>query len=152
MTRGAISDHPQSRVVLAVDDEVLVLDLIETALVEGGFEVLTATAAADAIALVESNRCRDIIALVTDVNMGRISGWDVAKRARELNPGLPVIYVSGDSGHEWASHGVPNSQIIQKPFAAAQLITAVAGLINAAQTSPMWESDADSAVDAGTPD
>jgi DNA-binding NtrC family response regulator len=47
-------------------------------------------------------------ALVTDINLpGKISGWDVAKHGRELNPTLPVLYVSGASAHQWASNGVP---------------------------------------------
>ena len=42
---------------------------------------------------------------------------------------MPVVYMSGNSEHEWSSKGVPNSIMITKPFAAAQLVTAVATLI-----------------------
>jgi hypothetical protein len=35
-------------------------------------------------------------ALVTDINLGRdkIDGWDVARRAREIDPNFPVVYMS----------------------------------------------------------
>jgi hypothetical protein len=57
----------------------------------------------------------------------------VAKRARELNELLPVVYMTGGNGHEWASQGVPNSILITKPFAPAQIVTAVSQLLNTAE-------------------
>ncbi len=70
---------------------------------------------------------------MTDINLpGKFSGWDLARHAREINDTLPVVYMSGGSAHEWASQGVPNSQIMPKPFAVAQVVTAVTQLINAA--------------------
>lgn len=75
--------------------------------------------------------------MITDVNLGGIlTGWDVARNARERFPSLPVVYVTGDSSHEWAAHGVPNSVLISKPFVAAQIVSAVAGLLNAQPTTP----------------
>ena len=66
-----------------------------------------------------------------DVNIGKPpNGWVVARRAREVSATMPVIYMTGDSGHEWASQGVPNSLVLIKPFAPAQLVTAVSSLLN----------------------
>jgi DNA-binding response OmpR family regulator len=62
------------------------------------------------------------------------SGWEIGRRARELTPTLPVIYMSGDSAHEWSAHGVPQSIMLQKPFALAQLVTAVTTLLNQASS------------------
>jgi CheY-like chemotaxis protein len=72
-------------------------------------------------------------ALVTDVNLGRdrMDGWEAAKRAREIDPAFPVVYMSGDSSDDWGSKGVPNSIMLEKPFAPAQLVTAVSQLLNA---------------------
>lgn len=71
-------------------------------------------------------------ALVTDINLlGRLDGWEVARRAREINPELPVVYMTGAAANQWASHGVPNSILLNKPFAPAQLVTAVSQLLNA---------------------
>ena len=72
-------------------------------------------------------------ALVTDINLlGRIDGWEVAKRAREIDPAFPVIYMTAAAADQWASHGVPNSTLLTKPFAPAQLVTAVSQLLNTA--------------------
>jgi DNA-binding response OmpR family regulator len=71
-------------------------------------------------------------ALVTDVNLGRdkLDGWEVARHARDIDPVFPVVYMSGDSAEDWASKGVPNSIMLARPFAPAQLVTAVAQLMN----------------------
>ena len=70
-------------------------------------------------------------ALVIDIGLrGRIDGWEVAQHAREINPEFPVVYTSGKSAAEWPSKGVPNSIMLAKPFAPAQLVTAVANLLN----------------------
>lgn len=73
----------------------------------------------------------DYRALVTDIKLrGRMNGWEVAKRAREIDPAFPVVYMTGVAGGDWASHGVPNSILLEKPFAPAQLVTAVSQLLN----------------------
>ena len=119
-----------STVILVVEDEALIRDLIETTLEDGGFKVKLTSDGAEAIAALESNDDPPR-ALVTDVNLGRApTGWDVARRARELNSTLPVIYMTGDSAHEWPSQGVPNSVVLTKPFAPAQLVTALSTLLN----------------------
>ena len=51
---------------------------------------------------------------------------------RAINPSLPVIYITGANGNEWAIQGVPNSIRLTKPFAPAQLIIAASTLLNAA--------------------
>jgi CheY-like chemotaxis protein len=61
-----------------------------------------------------------------------MDGWDVARRAREMEPEFPVVYMTGDSADDWASKGVPKSILLNKPFAPAQLITAISQLLNGA--------------------
>jgi hypothetical protein len=39
--------------------------------------------------------------------------------------------MSGGAAEQWASHGVPNSILLTKPFAPAQLVTAISQLLNA---------------------
>ena len=75
-------------------------------------------------------------ALVTDVSLkGSLSGWEAARQIREKDPAFPVVYMTGAAADEWASQGVPNSILLQKPFAPAQLVTAVSQLLNTG--SPM---------------
>ena len=116
--------------ILVVEDEVLILQMIESALEDGGFKVKSAASAERAIQKLDA-RESPFCALVTDINLGRgISGWELAKRAREINPAIAVIYVTGHGADEWATHGLPKSVVIEKPFAIAQLVTAVASLVN----------------------
>ena len=122
--------------VFVVDDEALILLTLEHALEDGGFEHRTAMSGEEANRLFSEcgEKCR---ALVTDVNLGGdLTGWDVARSARERFPNLPVVYVTGDSAHEWAAHGVPNSILVGKPFVAAQIVNAVATLLNAGPAPP----------------
>ena len=133
----ATPEPPERARVLLVDDEPLVLDMLEQVLCEAGFEVQTSLTAGEATALLELNRARDVSALVTDVNLGsgERSGWEVGQRARELAPRLPVIYVTGDSAHEWSAKGVSGSQLLMKPFVGRQVVEALRMAINERATN-----------------
>ena len=111
------------------------MNCFEDALVENGFAVENAESGEEAIRLLDANGA-DYRALVTDVNLapGKLTGWDVAKRGREISPDLPVVYMTGSEAQHWASKGVPNSILVTKPFAPAQIVTAVAQLLNLGNT------------------
>ncbi|MCP3440616.1 response regulator [Bradyrhizobium sp. CCGUVB14] len=129
--------HSAVVLILVVEDDPLIQDLVDAALVEGGFENEIVASGEKAIALLHDAPTK-YRALLTDINLkGQLTGWDVAKRARELNPEMPVIYMTGAAADEWPSHGVPNSILLNKPFAPAQVVTAVSQLIN--QTPPPRE-------------
>jgi hypothetical protein len=51
---------------------------------------------------------------------------------------MPVVYTSGDSAHQWTANGVPNSVVVQKPYAFAQLLTAVAALLT--RDEGLWQA------------
>jgi DNA-binding response OmpR family regulator len=129
---GAVTKNIQ---LLLVEDEPMILLNVEESLVEGGFEVTTALNGREAIARLEEHS-DGVAGLITDVRLGGdIDGWDVARRARELDPGVAVIYMTGDSAADWASQGVPNSLLVQKPFAHAQLVTAISTLLTQSDSS-----------------
>ncbi len=116
--------------VLVVEDRQEVQQVLRTALEEGGFLVVSAFTADQAIAAL-SDQKQPIRALVTDILLGgRLTGWDVARYAREANPALPVVYTTGSEGRDWSSRGVPHSVLVEKPFAPSQVLTAVAQLLN----------------------
>jgi DNA-binding response OmpR family regulator len=120
-------------IILVIEDEYPVQGLVEEWLADGGFVAEILSSGEEALTLFKSG-LKNYNALVTDVNLkGRLSGWDVARQIREINPVFPVVYVTGAAADEWASQGVPNSILLAKPFAPAQLVTAVAQLLNAAQ-------------------
>ena len=115
-----------------VEDEALIEQLVVVGLEDAGYEIAIADNAEDAIAMLEADGA-DYRAVVTDINLApqRLTGWDVAKRAREITADIPIIYMTGASNHEWTSSGVPNSILIAKPFAMGQIVTAVSQLLNA---------------------
>jgi CheY-like chemotaxis protein len=122
--------------VLYVEDEALVLELGLLALQEAGFTVEAVTSGTAAVAAIDG-RGEDFRVIVTDIDLGgELSGWDVARHAREKLPDVPVVYVSGGSSHEWTSLGVPGSLMLAKPYAAAQLVVAVSTSMLPAERSP----------------
>lgn len=125
-----MSENVRGPTILVVDDEPLVQDLVRDTLEDAGYGVILASSYAEAIAAITTG-ADEIVGLVTDINLGQPdSGWDVAATARERIPTIPVIYITGDSAHEWPAHGVPHSVIIAKPFAPAQIVVALANLTN----------------------
>lgn len=125
----------EKAVLLVAEDEAMVLMVLEDALIDAGYEIVAVPDGNKAIAAFEAEPAR-FKGLITDIRMGSgPQGWEVAHRARELIPTLPVVYVSGDSEAQWAANGVPNSIMLAKPFAPAQLVVAISQLINTASTS-----------------
>lgn len=128
-TMGDRVDNLQ--VILVVEDDHLIQSIVEESLSEGGFEIVIASSGQNALELLDATG-EKYRALVTDINLGPgdVDGWDVARHAREIDPNFPVVYMSGKDAEEWASKGVPNSIMLAKPFAPAQLVTAVSQLLN----------------------
>jgi DNA-binding response OmpR family regulator len=118
--------------ILVVEDDPLIQSLVEDTLTDGGFEIVMTSSGEDAIDLLDIGNV-DYRAVVTDINLGRdkLTGWDVARHVREIDAQFPVVYMTGADADDWASKGVPNSILLSKPFAQAQLLTAVSQLLNA---------------------
>ncbi|WP_340315248.1 response regulator [Rhizorhabdus argentea] len=118
--------------VLVVEDEPMICSMMEDALVEGGFEVACCGTADEALRFLDRGG-HGPVGLVTDIRVASdVSGWDVARHARERYPQVGVVYVSADSGSDWSAFGVPGSVFIQKPFASAQIVTGVSTVLNQA--------------------
>ena len=127
MGERVLEDLP---IILVVEDDQLVQGLLEEALTEARFEPAIVSSAEEAVTLLKG-RTTSYRALVTDVKLrGRMDGWEVARQAREIDPAFPIVYMTGLSAEQWASRGVPNSILLEKPFAPAQIITAVSNLLN----------------------
>lgn len=96
---------------------------------EGGFEPATARTGEEVVTLLRGRQAR-YSALIADINLlGRFNGWEVARAAREVDPKFP-----GAAADERPILGVPNSVLLRKPFAPAQIVTAVSQLLNVGST------------------
>ena len=121
--------------ILYVEDEPLLQEIAAMTLEDAGFDVVIAENGAAAFEVLDDH-ADPFCAVITDVNLGAgPDGWAVARRARELDHTLPVIYVSGASVHEWQANGVPNSVIIAKPFSATQIVLVISTLLMARRAS-----------------
>lgn len=120
--------------IFVVEDEPMIRERLQLALEDGGFEVTMAGCGESAVTKLDAE-CLSFWVLVTDVNLARggLTGWDVARHARELRAELPVIYMTGAAAYEWSLHGVPNSLLLTKPFAPTQMVTAVSQLLSVAR-------------------
>jgi len=121
--------------LLLVEDEALVSHDLKEALAAAGFDVTEATNGRKALSEFDADASR-FRGLITDINLGKgPDGWEIARRGRELIPDLPVC-ISAVTARpiDWSSKGVPNSLIVSKPFATAQIITAISTLLVEADT------------------
>jgi len=117
--------------ILVIEDDGAIQGLVEDALTDGGFETAIARSGEEAVTLLKA-RVVAYRALVTDISLlGHLDGWEVARAARKIDPNFPVVYMSGVAAEQWKVQGVPNSIMLQKPFAPAQLVTALSHLLMA---------------------
>jgi PAS domain S-box-containing protein len=121
------------RTILLVEDEDEVRDAVRRQLESLGHRVVMATAAAEALLLLQSAGGPDL--LVTDVVLGTgISGIDLALTARTSRPGLPVIFMSGFTAPPEAQQRIreTGAPFLSKPATIAQLEAAVNAAVRAA--------------------
>jgi DNA-binding response OmpR family regulator len=111
-----------------VEDEHHICDLITEILEDAGLDVRCVGSDRDAYAVLGRT---DFAGLVVDINLGAgTTGYDVARFARQATPGLPTIYVSGQSSEaSFSAFGVPGSVFLQKPFKAEELLSRLEGLL-----------------------
>jgi CheY-like chemotaxis protein len=122
-----------SIVVLVVEDDPLIQVVVEEALRDGGYEPKVVESGEEALKFLQGDVAYRAILL--DINLkGIVDGWEVARAAREANPTFAIVYMSGSSAEQWTSQGVPNSILLAKPFAPAQLVTAISNLLNGSPT------------------
>jgi DNA-binding response OmpR family regulator len=117
------------KVLLLVEDEPLIALAMQDALEDAGYCVLMAENGHRGAALLAENVQKASV-LITDIRLGGgPDGWLLARDARASRPDLPVLYVTGDSAHEWPTQGVPGSTILQKPFGSTRMLAEVQDLL-----------------------
>ena len=112
--------------VLVVDDNDLVRNLVVTILEDAGFDVLTAAAGNEAIALV-TDQGDAIGCILQDLSMPGMPGEEIAAALLDLDPTLPIIILSVDEPAYGARclAGLSIAGYVQKPFEADVLIAKV---------------------------
>ena len=117
---------PERAAVLLVDDDEGVRTFAATALTAEGYDVVQAANGDAALSLLAAGRRFSV--LITDIRMPGIDGWELAMRAREIQPDLGVIYVTAFSPGELRA--VQGAHYLHKPYGPkllAQMVRDLAG-------------------------
>lgn len=120
---AAAADPLVGATILVVEDDPDVRVTTLETLREAGCHVLEAATGAEAIAQLEARRAPPDL-IVTDVVLsGDMTGAQVAARARERLPGVPVLFVSGYERNALMHGGRLDAgvHLLSKPFTAAAL-------------------------------
>jgi CheY-like chemotaxis protein len=100
--------------VLVVEDEFFIAEWVAESLSDLGFAVEIASNARDALRRLES---ASVDVLFTDINLpGGMDGAALARHARLLVPGLPVIYASARVAAIEPEARVRGAVFVRKPY------------------------------------
>ena len=88
----AIHHNLMTATILCVDDDIQALDLRRRVLEQGGYRVLSAHSATQAL---ETFRSGSIDAVILDYWLPRTNGIKVATEFKSLKPHVPIIMLSG---------------------------------------------------------
>ncbi len=114
-----------SGTILVVDDERDIRELIAEWLGGHGYKVLVAGCAADALRLIQDDPSIEL--LCTDIVMpGDLNGFDLARRAEQVRPGMKLLYMSAYSVAETvrAAQSSP-TPLVRKPFRLDYLLETI---------------------------
>jgi two-component system response regulator YesN len=118
---------PENSTVFVVDDEPLLLELAAVILKPLGCQVHTFRDPEAALKEMPSKRPEVI---VTDYAMGRMSGMDLIRECRRLNPHQKLILVSGTvDEHVFADAPVKPNRFLMKPYQLQEFTDCVRQLI-----------------------
>jgi two-component system cell cycle sensor histidine kinase/response regulator CckA len=117
--------------VLLVEDEYQVRRLIERALQQEGYEIITASNGAEAVAIQRQHEGQ-IHLLITDVVMPEMGGRECARLIRADRPDIRVVYMSGYSEEltNLQAELTETAAFIAKPFSPAELRRLVRELLD----------------------
>ncbi|HEY3013036.1 MAG TPA: PAS domain S-box protein, partial [Gemmatimonadales bacterium] len=121
--------------VLLVEDESAVRRMTSRALEEYGYTVVEASGSHQALSVLERSKGK-IDLLITDVILPGMDGPELARRAAEIMPELPVLFISGYTDDEVVRRGLleVGQPFMQKPFTPEVLGAEVAELLKGKST------------------
>jgi len=120
--------------ILLVDDDAPIRETGAAILEKHGYRVVSCVDGVEALIQFLA-RAADISLVITDVDMPRIGGAELARTLSEIRPDVPVLAISGLSQSEADGSGVSAAKkatraFLPKPFMAADLLVAVNRLIH----------------------
>jgi hypothetical protein len=118
--------------ILLVEDQDDLRELLRVVLEKGGYHVLSAADADEALHLA-AEHAGSIELLLTDVIMPRMNGRALAERLVAQRPQTAVLYMSGYAGDVLSQHGLANGELplLEKPIVPGTLLRSVREAIDA---------------------
>ena len=116
-------------VALVVDDEASVRRFVDRVLREGGYQTVLASGGPEAIDVAAKLGSVDV--LVTDVMMPEMTGDELARRLRQTEPGVKVLYLTGFSDRLFKEKVTlwADEAFLDKPCSVKGLLQAVSMLM-----------------------
>jgi two-component system OmpR family response regulator len=126
--------------VLVVDDEKSISDLISTGLKFVGFDVRTAASGAEALRQAEEFKPH---ALILDVMLPDLDGFEVCKRLRADGQDLGVLFLTAKDATEDKIKGLTlgGDDYVTKPFSLEELVLRLRALLRRTSGAPMPVDD-----------
>jgi two-component system, OmpR family, response regulator len=124
--------------LLVVEDDRDLRSLLVLRLTRSGHAVIAASCGREAIDAAET--CGELDAAVLDTALPDASGFAVLRVLRSRHPRLPVTFLS--AVREWGAReraAAVGAAFIARPFANADLLTVVQGLLKAPDGRPRGE-------------
>ncbi len=118
--------------VLVVDDDSSIRELVCDALVLAGYQTQSAQDGLVALSIQKKNPS-DLI--VSDVNMPKLDGYQLAQKLRDLGDATPIIFLTARSDKPDVSRGfrVGADDYIPKPFGIEELVLRVGAVLRRVQ-------------------
>ncbi|MBI5241917.1 MAG: PAS domain-containing protein [Elusimicrobia bacterium] len=123
-----------SETVVLVEDEKDIRDLVRRYLSEGGYCVLEASSAAEALWICGKHHGR-IHLLLTDIVMSQMNGFELADHLEPMHPDLRIMFMSGYLENPVPPHRAATPMLL-KPFSRRLLLTRVRQTIDAPPPRP----------------
>jgi signal transduction histidine kinase len=121
--------------VLVVEDQDNVRAQIVAALADMGCEIVEAKDGAEGLRALQAGLAPDL--LVTDVGLPGLNGRQLADAARERQPDLPVLLITGFAGKALDDSYLPaRMEVLRKPFALEDMAARVRALLDAKVDPP----------------
>ena len=115
--------------VLVVDDDKDVRRLVCSTLDEAGFVTVGAQDATEALA---AAALEALDLAIVDINLPRISGYELCRRLKDARPAFPVIFISGERTEWFDRVGgllLGADDYLVKPFVADELVARVRSVL-----------------------
>ncbi|HVH91973.1 MAG TPA: response regulator [Candidatus Acidoferrum sp.] len=118
--------------ILIVEDEQVMLRVVEKVLLQHGYQVLVASDGEEAIEVYRRHKL-EIDVVLLDVDLPKLTGWDVLLKMKEENPDVRVVIATGflEPKMKTEMSRVTVKHFVDKPYMLDEVVETLQSLIDA---------------------